>query len=170
MAGRKLTGFEMILLSVVFGVWIVLGTVGTVMFSQDLLSYQGSEKWPTTTGRITLTQVRGSRSSKGTTSYYPEVTYSYQAEGRSYSSRQETVINRRMGSPSEAESYLNRNYAAGKPVTVYYKPRHPEIALLIPGVGFSDYAMTLLPGGFVIIGAIAWGLSYRRWRRTRLVS
>lgn len=158
----------MILLSVIFGAWIVLGTVGTVMFSQELLSYQGSEKWPSTTGQITLTQVRSSRSSKGTTSYYPEVTYSYQAEGQSFSSHQETVINRRMGSPAEAESYLSQNYAAGKPVTVYYNPRHPEMSLLRPGVGFSDYAMTLLPASFIIIGALAWGLSWRRWRRMRL--
>lgn len=166
MKARQLTTPQMFLTSVVFAIWIVIGSIGTVAYFQQILPFRGSESWPSTAGKVVSTDVRISTSRKGSHSYFPQVNYSYRVNGMDYTSDRQRINSPKMGTPAEAEAYL-RDYPTGKQLKVYYDPGLPEQSLLQPGIQTVDYAIALLPAGTTLLGLIGWLFTFRRWRRQR---
>lgn len=121
-----------------------------------------SGSWPAVNGTIIRTNVTVSHSYSSsshteTTSYYPDVTYSYQVGGRNFSSGRITVVSTG-GSYSYAYGFVTQ-HPVGSSVTVYYNPSDPSQALLEKGVDLGS--VVLLVAGLAMMIVMGFML-YRR--------
>jgi hypothetical protein len=131
----------------------ILGAVGLfiiIKYFRDRAKLQASENWSKTTGTVTKSSVRETRSNDSDgfseSSYYPEVKYSYQVIGQVYEGNRiafgaESGHKRKDGALSVLEKY-----AEGKSVTVYYDPNRPEDSVLE-----RKLSKTILVIGIVIL-------------------
>lgn len=100
-----------------------------------------ARNWPTTMGRVLSAEVetRRSHSSEGgtSTSYYPNIIYEYQVDGRPYRSNQFYVA-MPVGLGNYAKVYQQvSQYTVGSMVEVYYNPEDPTQAALVPSAPSS---------------------------------
>lgn len=130
---------------------LIFGIIGVVMlvkYFRDKKKAEESQSWSSAAGRITESYVRRqeSRDSDGytTTSYYPEVRYTYQALGVEYSGDKIAFGGSVGGSQKKAHERLT-SYPVGKDVIVHYDPNNPEEAVLERRMGSK---------AFLIIGII----------------
>ncbi|MGQ9917353.1 MAG: DUF3592 domain-containing protein [Bryobacteraceae bacterium] len=90
-------------------------------------------------------------------SYYPEIEYEYEAEGRKWRSNRLLAV--RVNFPkTDAEAWVAQ-YPAGARVLARRHPRKPGLAVLQPGVeGFeARYRIPVIVGaGFLIVGVAGW--------------
>lgn len=112
-----------------------------------------TKSWAQTTGEILESNVEEAERifkdpRPGRLSYfYPRVRYSYKVNLASYES---TVMDNR-NTPSEPalEKKVRdfaEQYSAGKTVTVYYDPEHPEKAVLNPNMPITDVVTLVIVG------------------------
>ena len=129
-------------MSILFGVGIggcfvlVFGIIGIVMLVKyflDKKKFEESQAWSATSGQITEAYVRESSSedSEGytTTSYYPEVRYTYQVMGVEYTGKR-IAFGGNVGGSRKKANEIVAQYPVGKKVTVYYDPDNLEDAAL----------------------------------------
>lgn len=93
-----------------------------------------SKSWPSVPGQVVESHVAAgwSEDSEGDRrrSYTAEVTYSYQVNGQTFTSRQVSFgAKASHGKPEPAQAVVN-TYAAGRAVTVYFDPANPAEAVL----------------------------------------
>jgi hypothetical protein len=101
-----------------------------------------ARNWPTAMGRVLSADVetRRSSSSEGgyTTSYYPNVLYEYQVDGKSYRSNQFYVaMPVGLGNYAKVHQQVLQ-YPVGSMVEVYYNPADPTQAALVPSAPSSS--------------------------------
>ncbi|REJ86770.1 MAG: DUF3592 domain-containing protein [Planctomycetota bacterium] len=101
---------------------------------------QASQNWPVASGAVTDSRVTTSQSDESTL-YRAEVLYSYEVDGREYSSDVvwfggNSSTSRRSG-PAETVA----RYPVGAEVKVHYNPADPAVAVLEPGAYFSTYSL-----------------------------
>lgn len=127
-----------------------------------------SQNWSSAMGKITESYVRRkvSTDSDGdtTTSYYPEVRYTYQYLGTEFSGDRIAFGGKVGGGQNKAYTAIS-SYPVGKDVTVYYDPNNPEDAVLerrmagatylIMGIIFLFFALaSVCIGGIVTIAGL----------------
>jgi hypothetical protein len=112
--------------------------------------------WPTSIGTVTLCDVEVDRSGDRQV-VHRKFKYEYVVEGKKYRSSQHSFKGIR-GVNCEGD------HAKDKKVAVYYNPKSPATAVLVPGVDFYAW-IQLAIGLTVLLGGVALGLVMLRGRR-----
>jgi len=146
-----------------YGIATVLGAAMICWQAAVLQKQEASFHWPVATGTIlqsTRTYVSGSDSH-----YRADVFYSYKVDGTRYVSHQISLWS------ADLSSYDTQGFVASHPegseTTVYYDPKHPGNAVLIPGADEKENEFVMAMGGLAIIGSIG-GIFRRLKRQPRL--
>ena len=107
----------------------------------------GSTRWPTTSGVVGVAALKTTFQKPRTTTYFsPLICYSYAVGGIPRASTRIDFAPFARLPKEEALAWVNRNYPVGKKVTVYYDPKKPDLAVLVPG------AKELVSNGWVGVG------------------
>lgn len=132
---------------------VAVGTISLLSFASaatEVYLAWAASRWPAVTGTVVSSTVEaGGRF--GRPSWYPQVTYSYAADGRTHIA---TRISH--GDPVElrhrahAEEYLKR-YVPHGPVEVRFNPSRPSESVLEVRLGWSAFGAFLL--GLLFSGA-----------------
>jgi Protein of unknown function (DUF3592) len=93
-----------------------------------------STRWPTTSGVVRATALTTSfEKPHTTTEFSPFLSYSYAVDGIPRASTRIDFADRVQLPKEQALAWLDRNYPIGKQVTVFYDPKNPDLAVLVPG-------------------------------------
>jgi len=105
-------------------------------------------------------EVRSHTSSKGSTSYSPEVKYSYEVSGRTFTSEEVLPLDV-SSSRSWAEGIVKR-YRPGRTAEAYFNPADPADAFLVRHYSFFPYFFILFPLIFLAVAAgVGFGMKSR---------
>lgn len=114
--------------------------LGIILFIRRKVAQ--ASNWPYTMGTVTFSTIEMRRGSKGGSTAYPVVHYSYQALGLPYQGHKVTPGPEVGG--TGARNVVAR-YPAGAQVMVYYNPDNPSEALLERGMpGFIKWFWIIL--------------------------
>ncbi len=135
----------------------LFGLTFTVLGTNLLLLAYDSSSWPHVQGTVSESSVKARRrtgggqrrQSQSTTTYTPDITYTYTVAGQPYLSSRVDFVTESSKDRRVAEQ-VSQQYPVGQAVRVYYKPTDPFEAVLHPGVKGSTYAP--LVAGFIAIG------------------
>lgn len=120
-------GGSVVLLFFIIGIFLV------VKHFRDKKKAEESMSWASATGHIIASNVRSeiSTDSDGnqSTSYYPEVRYSYEYMGITYEGDR-IAFGGKVGGSRKKASEMIQAYPLGKNLTVYCDPNNPEDAVL----------------------------------------
>lgn len=115
---------------------LIFGIIGAALLIKHFRAKkkaEESQKWSSAAGRITESYVRreDSTDSDGypTTSYYPEVQFTYEFLGSEYAGNKIAFGGSMGGGQKKAQESLAQ-YPVGKDVIVYYDPNNPGDAVL----------------------------------------
>ena len=115
----------------------LLPLLGLLAIMRQVLHARRSERWSSTYGLIIKVAVDRRTLAPSVVTYGPEISYAYEVDGKSYVGRRLAVADPvYTGNPDDAEKMLG-TFREGQRVTVYYDPRHPRQAVLIPGLAVS---------------------------------
>lgn len=119
---------------------------------------RASKDWSKTKGTVVNTRVRSSRDThNSSSSFYPEIEYSYTVDGESY-----TSTRFRLGDGSNATGYDSTKSAreiaalwkSGDPIEVLYDPEAPSSAVLTSEISWGVYVPSILGTFFGAIGLL----------------
>lgn len=151
---------------IILGGWvIVFGAafiISTVLIRRR---YQGPANWPATMGEITRAYIYRHERRTPTAvevTYTPVITYTYTVAGQTYTGQRRTF------EPDDQVSYraerVARGLIAGAPegtwVKVYYNPRVPQQAVLVPQRPVAHNAVLWYGVANVLVGALAIVLAF----------
>jgi hypothetical protein len=118
-------------------IWLTVGIIGCVFMLMNAIflgilvatqrKMKAVQSWSATLGAVSNSFVERRRSSKGGSTSYPVVHYSYQVNGEGYLGRK-IAPGMEVGG-SGAGSVVSR-YPAGAQVMVFYDPENPSDAVL----------------------------------------
>ncbi|MEM7542815.1 MAG: DUF3592 domain-containing protein [Pseudomonadota bacterium] len=99
-------------------------------------------RWPSVDGQITESSIK-SETYKDTehvyhTKYQPVVEYQYEVRKRTYANEKIGILDNETDSQSEANR-IQRQYAVGKVVKVYFNPRNPQDSYLEKRMGWDTH-------------------------------
>lgn len=146
--------------------YFILGFGVVWVLAMSYIAVMGlrSKKWPLTTGKIIMSEVRIKVSSAGSgphpASYEPYVLYEYYVNGKRMQSEQLAFGGRLQVSEKRAKQVIE-NYPAGRNIPVHYNPKKPAEAVLVAGNIIGVYITLAI--GFVFIGLGAAGIVFK-WR------
>jgi hypothetical protein len=141
----------------------VLGIAALITLAQ-YFSTRRRHLWPRTTGRIISSQVRPAeitRRGKKKTVYFPVVTTSFEVEGRKFQ------IDRIARIPvpydkEESARIIADVFIPGSETPVYYNPRSPEEAYLVPGGEVGGALLVWISLSLLVIDAVWTWLLFTR--------
>jgi hypothetical protein len=139
-AGRSTKPLDMML-------WIV-SALGVVAFAAIavLRMAMASRKWPTVQGRVlSAAEIK----SAATPPY--SFAYEYTVEGTRHISGTIGLL-----APEMVEHAFTQRLTAGSKVTVYYNPRQPKRAVLLPGPGLRLWGLV---AQIVVVSLVAAGVA-----------
>ena len=145
-------------------VFMLLGAAAAIFGFRGLRTAEASLSWPTARGVITASNVERVRSSKGGSSFYPEVTYHYEVGGVIYKGERVRMSRTGSSDPSEAQADLRR-YRMNQAVTVSYDPEDPASSLLETGVAATDWLLAGFGCVFILLPAVFIWIFLRSHRR-----
>ena len=121
------------------------------------------KRWPRAGGTITKSIVNSYFDSEGENMYYPDISYEFEALGKTYIG---SMVRYGLGHSSAAESaeQITTNYFTGKNVQVIYNPQDPSSAYLEAKISKWTIAPLLL--GLSMSGFSAgmiYSLFYSQW-------
>ena len=138
-------------------VTLIFGIIGVALLIKhfrDKKKAEESQSWASTSGQITESYVRRQDSvdneGYSTTTYYPEIRYSYEALGREYIGDQVAFGGSVGGTKTRAHDGL-ANYPVGRNVIVFYEPSRPEEAVLERRLGGGGKVFLFVGGLFLLI-------------------
>jgi hypothetical protein len=153
------------LLIEIFSLLFTVSGIGVILYGMRgrSLQYQ-SLSWMPAQGTIDISEVETETATLGTgsqldsiTYYRPRIEYTYQFEGKSYSSKRVITVN--INWPlKETEEIISR-YPVGASVTVWVNPGRPQMAVLEKGtLGHEKrYVATFIIGAaFLLFGIAGW--------------
>ncbi|QRN84117.1 DUF3592 domain-containing protein [Chloroflexota bacterium] len=116
------------------GVLGIIGIVLIILYFRNKAKSKASQSWPSVMGQIVERKVKVDTSYDedgiSSTSYLPQVTYSYTANGAVYESHRVAFGSTpSFNSNRKAEEFLTP-YIEGASVTVFYNPEKPEESVL----------------------------------------
>jgi hypothetical protein len=103
-----------------------------------------SERWPTSDGEITRSEVEERKEDLTKTVYWPKVQYRYTVAERVYEGTRVNFDESGSQYSGRIESLVKR-FPLGAKVPVYYDPADPAQAVLDPGLSFVCAAKSLRP-------------------------
>jgi hypothetical protein len=114
--------------------------------------------WPKVAGTITRSEIRAEKSEGGentgsSTSYRPDIAYSYEVSGKSYTGQRVRAGSVYVRTPKAAEA-IREPYPVGRSVEVAYDPARPESSMLEPGNTAGTGTMRFLSIFFVVFGIV----------------
>ncbi len=118
---------------------IIAGTLGLFAALYERSRAARSIGWPTTRGEVVVS--RASKVGNPTSllpAYHEYVQYQYSVSGRTYRSSKAGAHGGFYAGRKRCNQLTNR-YPVGRHITVYYDPKHPERAVLEPGVGGNSW-------------------------------
>ena len=117
--------------------FIIGGAVWLVLFGIPIWFGISSRCWPTIEGEILESSVVPDEDS-----FRPKVKYRYSIGDVEYMS--ETLTYRGYEASREVSEIMASPYQPGNKVMVYYNPRHPNWAILEPGVTHPKYLVPMI--------------------------
>lgn len=129
---------------------------GIVFFAWGLPPLQYSHEsasWPSVQGTITNSEIDTWRR-EGKTYYQPNIVYTYEVEGKKYSSSKVTVGDPPSDTNMSPAKRVQNEYPSGKQVMVFYDPEAPSSAALKPGIQKNDILLGFITGIFPLIGIL----------------
>lgn len=152
--------------------FILLGIALIAAFFVNRRERKAAAAWPTTRGRITMSQViekveretDDDGDEREDTIYQPEIRFEYRVDGGAYSSntwKPGGAVG--TGSPKFAESIVAR-YPVGQSVAVHYDPKHPDHAVLEPDNRAGATAPLVAGLAFGLAGTLfMWVMTHGHW-------
>lgn len=136
---------------------------GLVLWSA-MRQVEAGWNWTTVPGTISSARIVSTRSSKGGTSYRPEIAYSYRVADREYSS-DVVVVGDRMGSNKKRAERILATFPSGASAPVFVDPRNPERSALIVGLQSTTVRMMmfLIPFNAIFLGGALFLLRAGRY-------
>ncbi len=107
--------------------------------------------WPSTQATITKSKTSQKKSNKGSTLYYPDISYSFEVHGRAFEGNDIRGKAEGISIESMAQK-ITDIYPEGSESKVFYNPLKPDDCLLEPGCTKGDYLMLLIPITAISIG------------------
>ena len=141
------------------GLAIGLLIIGIILFFVSIFMIMAgaqSNSWAATDGIVTSTSIREKYDSDdGDYTYYPEITYSFQVDGKTYTGDRWDPTGIQSGSSirSSAQNKIDK-YPVGSTVTVYYDPNNPNKNALTKGVNGIAIIMLVISIIMVVIGIV----------------
>ncbi len=144
-----------------YGMAFLVATLGMTFWHFAVFQrQQASFQWPTATG--TILQSAQTYVEAGNNSHYrADVVYQYEVKGTRYSSHRISLWSSDL-SYNDPKGFVT-SHPAGSEAMVYYDPRRPENAVLVPGGDGQTDKLMMWGGAFVIIISV-FGI-VRSWRR-----
>ncbi|MHC4588421.1 MAG: DUF3592 domain-containing protein, partial [Planctomycetota bacterium] len=135
---------------------------GIVSVFDGFLIYGGvrqarAESFPTVEGRITRSEITTHRDSEGGTTFGADIAFTYRVDGTAYTSDRYRY-GEMSSSDSSVASGVVRAHPVGANVRVFYNPRDPADAILMPGIAGQDVMLGLFltPFNVVMLGLWSW--------------
>ena len=157
LGGREARDFEHIdpLVVILIGAALFLG-FGTVRQMAALRRAAASRRWPTTLGRILVSEVSSQFSTlaKVPGTYVPRIVYEYRVGGQTYRGTRYNLLGAGLVNIEKAWA-RHRRLQDSTEVTVWYDPADPACAVLEPGARWEDYSVAALTG-IVWAFVLAW--------------
>ncbi len=107
--------------------------------------------WPQTQGRIARAFVLVQTAADGGKTYGTQLEYEYTIEGTTYRGKRRRFGDAGSWSQAQAKRML-APYSPGASVRVFFNPRKPEDAVLIPGASWGNLAIAFGGMGFIACG------------------
>jgi hypothetical protein len=152
-----------VLAALLVGGFVAFWSVVTLWFDVTLvrgvMQEAAAQHWPSVIGRVSTSQVKVGRGSKGGTTYNPIIRYKYRVDGRPYES--DRVSFAMKVSTRRASARLLEKYRAGSEVVVHYDPHHSGSAVLetdvltgsdLFGTIFLTPFNAIMLGGWMVCG------------------
>ena len=137
-------------------------------FSVTLNKENASLHWSTVSGTISQSDrvifpTGGDIGSR----YIADVAYTYKINGTRYVSHQISLWSRDLRESDDLNAEFVSRHPVGSAVEVYYDPKNPANAVLIPGADKRDLP-TIVGGGilFIFVVVVLLGRIRKRWRQS----
>jgi hypothetical protein len=126
----------------------VLGGVHTISCAA------ASRKWPTTTGRLLSKDINWTGPEINV--LHPEIRYEFFVNGKRYESGRVSFKQVGTSNPQDATAVLD-SYKYETSIVVYYDPKNPKNAVLVPGIGLVcflpvAFGVPIFIAGLLMIG------------------
>jgi len=147
-------GNELPVIVQVFG--LILGS-GLILGGAVMTFYATkTQRWPTTNGVITGSEVKHIHTKNNGNSWKPVVKYKYEVNGEELSGNRLRLFSGNYPSPKIAQRVIDE-YPEKTRVVVYYNPNKTTKSVLTPGVGgsFTSIAGAFV-GGIILIAVIIY--------------
>lgn len=151
----------------VFGILLFLTMSGIVLIpdaqlGKILWQQFESRNYPSTTGRITQSEVRRWKTTKGDTVTEADIQYHYEVNGQAFDG---TRLRYSVGSGQMWVTQIVSQHPAGSETQVYFNPKEPTDSLLSPGLDGLDIfcVLFLMPIHMLGLAFLAAVISMRRW-------
>ncbi len=115
-----------------------------------------------TTGVITLSEVRDYSDVDGPISF--AIRYTYVVDGSTYESRRYKYVVDSLDNHAE----IVATHPLGAKVIVYYNPKDPTDAVLVPGLNVTISSMLEIPALFNILVVAYWGMVWLKFRQSKI--
>ena len=151
-------------------VLIIVGGVLTIYCNRGYLKAKASVSWPSTKGEIISSELKRSKIREGKARssrpdfYVFKARYQYEIGGEVYESQRVSFLSEYIRRPKRAD--IERIYASGRTVDVFYNPDAPGESTLITGVNKYNrsphhfFCISVLIIG--MFGIVVFGLNYLR--------
>jgi hypothetical protein len=151
---------------VIYAIGIVFGTGLILRATNALRQHSQSAQWPTTPGVIIESKtIYSGPSIRGPDRASPvraDVTYRYEVQGKSFSSKQISLWSPDLGWAQGAIEPFVAAHPTNSSVQVRYDPGHPENALLIPGANKKMEWLIIASGALILVaGFLGIGTRFR---------
>lgn len=132
-----------------FGIFALMGSAFMLFFIVPMIRNVTALTWTPTPCTVLSSSVEESSSSDGST-YGVAVSYSYEVDGRSYTSDRYRFLGGSSSGRSGKQEVVDR-LPPGTVTTCYVKPGEPTQAVMNRGLQ-GEYFFALIPGVFVAVG------------------
>ncbi len=125
----------------------------TLAMKYDEVKRAGTSKaWPVVRATISTSDIEPSgKKYKGINLYYPEVTLSYEVEGKNYTTKERPKNKDGLAEGSKQWAReLALKYKPGTAVRLYYNPKRPKQATVRPGVTTINSNKWMVIGGVML--------------------
>ncbi|GGB79286.1 hypothetical protein GCM10011352_01180 [Marinobacterium zhoushanense] len=113
--------------------------------------------WPKIPALVIASHIETKSVRNGLKFYAPIIEFKYKVNGISYTSSNFTYMGTSGFTKKYAGKYTAR-YFVGKHINIFYNPRNPEMAVIIPGIHRLQYAsilvITIFIFGFAYVGEV----------------
>jgi hypothetical protein len=145
--------------SVVAVVFAVSGVVTFLIGLRRLRTVALARFWPQARGTVVTARVV-EREDEGVTLFAPEITYTFEVGGKSFTATRVGPEEVETSARQVAQAVVDR-YSAGATVSVFHAPNEPLVCLLEPGISMASLIIPLTGVVLSGLGAAMWALVRR---------